>query len=134
MIQKVLQRFQKHQYYGRNQLLSMGAFHSGTGNISMALSSKQHENQWDCILTDPRHLIMYDAGDLGKHAFSRVMMDKENDERTEIETKQIMTFLSCQVESIAITQGTIDWKYGRRLTFTSAISSDIIKPCVSNAT
>ena len=74
---------------------------------------------------------MYEAGDLGKYAFSGVMMDKENDEITESEIRQIMTFLSCQVVSITITQGTVDWKYGRRLTFTLATSSDIIKPCVS---
>ena len=51
---------------------------------------------------------MYEAGDLGKYAFSGVMMDKENDEITESEIRQIMTFLSCQVVSITITQGTVD--------------------------
>ncbi len=32
-----------------NQLLTSGAFHNGTKNISLTLSSKHHENQWDCI-------------------------------------------------------------------------------------
>lgn len=34
--------------------LCIGAFRSGTDNISLAMSSKNHENEWDCILIDPR--------------------------------------------------------------------------------
>ncbi len=74
---------------------------------------------------------MYKAGDLGKYAFSRVMMDRENDEITESCIRQMMTYLSYQVEAITITQGTVDWKYGRRFGLTSATSYDIIKPCCS---
>jgi hypothetical protein len=48
----------------RNQFITIGAFRSGTENISLALSSKHHENHWDCILFDPRHHTLYDMREL----------------------------------------------------------------------
>lgn len=50
-------------------LLCIGAFRSGTGNISLALSSKTHESEWDFILMDSGHLIMYEVGVLKQVEF-----------------------------------------------------------------
>jgi hypothetical protein len=48
----------------RNQRLTIGAFRSGTDNISLTMSSKNHENEWDCILIDPRDYNMYKNDEL----------------------------------------------------------------------
>jgi hypothetical protein len=114
----------------RNQRLTIGAFRSGTDNISLAMSSKNHENEWDCILIDPRDYNLYCNNELKAKIFSRVDIE-ENDEETEANINQIMANLleEC-VNAITITQGTVDWKYARRFScFTSATTNDIIKVC-----
>lgn len=116
----------------RNQRLTVGAFRSGTDNISLAMSSTNHENEWDCILIDPRDYILYMSGELKSKAFSRVNIEK-HDEGTECHINQIMAnLLTQQVNPITITQGSVDWNYGRRLSFTSATSYDVCKVCLGS--
>jgi hypothetical protein len=115
----------------RNQRLTIGAFCSGTENISLAMSSKYHENQWDCILIDPSDYDLYLTGELKMKSFVRLDIEK-HDEATEQHIEQMIAYLQAQkVKAITITQGTVDWKYGRRFSFTSASSYDIIKFCTS---
>jgi hypothetical protein len=115
----------------RNQLLTIGAFRSGTENISLALSSKHHENQWDCILMDPRDLSLYETGELKKKQFLKVNNIKALPEATEYHIQQILVNMLTKVNPITLTQGTVDWKYARRFSFTSASSYDIINLCLT---
>jgi len=116
----------------RYQRLTMGAFCSGTDNISLAMSSTNHENEWDCILIDPRDYDLYMKGELKSKAFCRVCIDMQ-DEATELHIDQIMeNLLTEQVNPITISQGSADWKYGRRFSFTSATSYDVCKLCVGS--
>jgi hypothetical protein len=114
----------------RNQRLTIGAFRSGTDNISLAMSSKNHANEWDCILLDPKDYDLYRGNRLLERIFRRVD-SKENDEETEDKIEEVMAHLSeHHVNAITILQGTVDWKYARRFSFTSATSYDIIKVCL----
>jgi hypothetical protein len=101
-------------------------------NISLVMSSKNHENEWDCILIDPRDYNLYMNGELKSKAFSQVNIEK-HDEATECNINQIMAnLLTQQVNPITITQGSVDWKYGRRFSFISATSYDVCKVCVGS--
>jgi len=114
----------------RNQRLTIGAFRSGTDNISLAMSSKNHENEWDCILIDPRDYNMYKNDELKAKVFSRVNIEK-HDEETEFQISDIMAnLLEEKVNAIIITQGCVDWKYASRFSFPSATSYDIMKVCM----
>jgi hypothetical protein len=114
-----------------NQCLTIGAFRSGTENISLAVSSKNHENQWDCILIDPRDYDLYVKGELKEKVFSRVDI-KKHDEATEYHIEQIMANLQAQnVKAITITQGSVDWKCTQGFSFTSSSSYDVLKPCLN---
>ncbi len=97
----------------------------------MALLSKHHENQWDCILIDPRNLNLYEKGELEKKAIVKVNNTKALPEATECHKRQIMVNLLTKVDCITLTQGTVDWKYARRFSFTSASSYDIINVCLT---
>jgi hypothetical protein len=110
----------------RNQRLTIGAFRSGTDNISLAVSSKHHENQWDYLLLDPNHLHLYQANDLKQFAFYRVKIAM-HDDATESHIERIVDNITDSVEAITITQGTVDWKYARRFSFTSATAHDVVK-------
>lgn len=111
----------------RNQRLTIGAFRSGTDNISLAVSSKHHENQWDYLLLDPNHLHLYqEANDLKQFAFSRVKIAM-HDDATKSHIEQIMDNITDSVEAITITKGTVDWKYARRFSFTSATAHVAVK-------
>jgi hypothetical protein len=91
---------------------------------------KNHENEWDCILIDPRDYDLYNNDELKAKIFSRIDIE-ERDKETEFQIDEIITnLLEENVNAITITQGSVDWKYGRRFSFTFATSYDIIKVCV----
>jgi hypothetical protein len=116
----------------RNLCLTIGAFHSGTENISLAMSSKDHENQWDCILIDPRDYHLCMNGELKAKLFSRLNIE-EHDDDTEQDIEQIIANIQVQkIKALTTTQGSVDWKYLRRFSFTSASSYDVIKQCSGN--
>jgi hypothetical protein len=95
------------------------------------MSSKYHENQWDCMLKDPSDYYLYLTGELKMKLFGRLDIEK-HDKAIEQHIEQMIAYLQAQkAKAITITQGTVDWKYGRRFSFTSASSCDVIKSCTS---
>jgi hypothetical protein len=71
-------------------------------------------------------------GELKAKLFSRLNIE-EHDDDTEQDIEQIIANIQVQkIKALTTTQGSVDWKYLRRFSFTSASSYDVIKQCSGN--
>jgi hypothetical protein len=82
-------------------------------------------------LLDSQDLDFYEKGEQKKRSFVRVSNMKALPEAAEYHMQQIMANVLTKVTPITLTQGTIDWKYTRRFSFTSASSYNVIHLCTT---
>ncbi len=81
--------------------------------------------------------IFYENGELKKRSFVHVSNMKALPEATEYHMQQIMAKVLTKINvltkvtSITLMQGTVDWKYAQRFSFTSASSYDVIHFCTT---